>query len=457
MYHAATMTRATNTIRLFAILILASFAIGCSSSGSDKSKSATSKNTFDVRRHGAVGDGTSDDTRAFQDALTLCAERGGGEVAVPAGNYLIGSVVMGSKTTLRFEQGAKITGKPLAEAYPLRKIRWEGRWREGHQALIHAENAHDIAIVGPGVINGATPMGYLRRPRGPCIIEFIECSGVRLDSFSINYERMWAVHPTFCSDVTIKGLTIRSKRPNGDGIDVDSCKDVRITACDIDAGDDAIALKSGRGQEAVAIASPTENVYIADCKLGSDFAGLAIGTEMSGGVRNVKFERCTFTRGSNSIFIKSRIGRGGFLENIEGRDIEAKASAFLRIDLLTKGIQDEQPVEGVAGIPVARNLRFENVTASVPFLVDGALVPPEKPLDGLSLINIKGTARKGIELANMRNVELREIDVKVEQPPLLRISNVTGTGIEGASPLPPRRPATTRSAASTAPAGAAQP
>ena len=447
MYHAATMTRPANMIGLWILLGFAACTAGCGSgsgSGSGTSGSVGARDVHDVRRSGAIGDGAGDDTRAFQEALTRCAERGGGEVVVPAGNYLIGSVVIGSKTTLRFERGATITGKAVADAYPLRKIRWEGRWRDGHQALFHAENARDVAIIGPGAIVGATPMGYLRGPRGPCIIEFIECSGVRLEGFSMNYERMWAVHPTYCSDVTIKGLTIRSRKDNGDGIDVDSCKDVRITDCDIDTGDDAIALKSGRGQEAVAIARPTENVYIADCKLGSAFAGLAIGTEMSGGVRNVKFERCTFTRGSNSIFIKSRIGRGGFIENIEGRDLEAKAGAFLRIDLITKGIQDEQPVEGFEGIPTARNLRFSNVTAAVPFLVDAALIPPEKPLEGLSLLGIKGTCRKGIELANIRDAELRDIDVRVEQQPLLRISNVTGSGIEGASPLPPRR-ATTRS------------
>ena len=377
---------------------------------------------------------------------------------VPAGNYLIGSVVMGSKTTLRFEKGATITGKNDADAYPLRQIRWEGRWREGHQALIHAENAREVAIVGPGVITGSTPMGYLRRPRGPCILEFIECRGVRLEGFSINYERMWAVHPTYCSDVTIKGLTIRSRQANGDGIDVDSSRDVSITGCDIDAGDDAIALKSGRGQEGVAIARPTENVYIADCKLGSSFAGLAIGTEMSGGVRNVKFERCTFTRGSNSIFIKSRIGRGGFIENIDGRDLDVRASAFLRIDLITKGTQDEQPVAGLAGIPLARNFRFENVRShDVPFLVDAALIPPEKPLEGLSLVNITGTCGKGIELGNIRDAELRDIDVKAQRGPILRAVSVTGRGIETASPLE-QRMATTRGAAWIAPTtGATRP
>jgi hypothetical protein len=274
---------------------------------------------------------------------------------------------------------------------------------------------------------------------------------VRLEGFTIKYERMWAVHPTYCRDVDIKNLTIRSSRDNGDGIDVDSCQNIRITGCDIDAGDDAIALKSGRGQEGVRVGRPTEDVYIADCKLGSAFAGLAIGTEMSGGVRNVKFERCTFTRGSNSIFIKSRLGRGGVIENIEGRDIEVRASAFLRIDLLTKGIQDEQPVEGMTGVPVARNLRFENVTAhDVPFLVDAALIPPERPVEGLSLVNIKGTCRKAIELANIKDIEVRGLDVKTERGPVLRAVNVTGRGIETAAALD-QRTATTRSAAWIAP------
>ena len=189
---------------------------------------------------------------------------------------------MGSKTTLRFEPGATLTGRDDKNAYPVRPIRWEGRWRDGRRALIHAENAHDIAIIGPGEIVGAMKLGYLRRPRGPCILEFIECTGVRLEGFSIKYERMWAVHPTYCRDVAIGNLTIRSSRDNGDGIDVDSCKNVRNTGCDIDAGDDAIALKSGRGQQGVRTARPTEDVYIADCKLGSAFAGLAIGTRCPG-------------------------------------------------------------------------------------------------------------------------------------------------------------------------------
>jgi hypothetical protein len=119
--------------------------------------------------------------------------------------------------------------------------------------------------------------------------------------------------------------------------------------------------------------------------------------------------------------------------------------------LITKGIQDEQPVEGPEGIPVARNFQFENVTAhDVPFLVDAALIPPERPLEGLKLVNIKGTCGKAIELANIRNVELRHVRVRPQREPMLRAVNVTGRGIENATPLQ-QRTATTRSAAWIAP------
>src|ERR1019366_1413556 len=123
---------------------------------------------FDVRSLGATGNGTVKDTAAFQKAFDACAA-GGGEVVVPAGNYLIGSVVIGSHTTLRLEKGAALAGSPDADDYPLLQARWEGRLRECHRALLCASNATQIAIVGPGSIEGNAALGNLRNPRGPCL------------------------------------------------------------------------------------------------------------------------------------------------------------------------------------------------------------------------------------------------------------------------------------------------
>jgi polygalacturonase len=384
-----------------------------------------------VTAYGAVADGKTLNTQAFQKALDACAQAGGGEVIVPAGEYLIGSVVIGSNTTLRLEKDATIVGSPNADDYPLMNVRWEGRWREGHRALIHAKDATNIAIVGEGKIQGDLNIGNLRNPRGPCIFEPIECKHVRLEGISINYRRMWAMHLTYCDDVHVKDLTIRSTRNNGDGIDIDSCRNVRIEKCDIDAGDDAIVLKSGRGMEAVRIARPTENVTVEDCRLGSDFAGFAIGTEMSGGVRNVKFSNCTFTRGANAIFIKSRTGRGGFIENVEGTNLKADgAKAFLRIDLVTKGIQDSEPVPGDDAFPAVKNLRFSHLTGSCDVLLDAANITSEKPVENLSFEDVNVQCKKAIVLHNITNAVLKNIKASGYSGEFVTIQNVTGPRID---------------------------
>jgi hypothetical protein len=231
--------------------------------------------------------------------------------------------------------------------------------------------------------------------------------------------------------VIARGLTIRSTRNNGDGIDVDSCKNVKIEKCDIDTGDDAIALKSGRGMEAVRIARPTEDVTITNCKLGSSFAGLAIGTEMSGGIRNVRFSGCTFTRGANSIFIKSRTGRGGFMEDIEGKDLTVSGpKAFLRIDLTERGIQDSEPVQGDDAFPHVANIKITGAKVSTDVLVEAKSVAPEKPVEGLSLSKISGTCKQAITLNNVHDVELKDIGVTGFTGPFITTSNVTGPGIE---------------------------
>jgi polygalacturonase len=422
----------------------------CASSSSTHRRGAASGLAFSVREFGAVGDGKTKDTAAFQKALDACGGSLGAEVIVPPGNYLIGSIVMPSICTLRIDPGATLTASPDKEDYPLMTIRWEGKWRGGHRAMIYARNAKHIAIVGGGTIVGPSELANLRHPRGPCIFEPIDCSDVLLEGLTIRYRRMWTVHLTYCHDVTVRNVTIRSEAANGDGIDVDSCSKVKIRHCDIDTGDDAIALKSGRGTEGVRIGKPTENVEITDCKLGSAFAGLAFGTEMSGGIRNIKIRRCTFTRGSNGIYIKSRIGRGGTIENIDAQDLVGDGPrVFLNIDLITKGIQDEQPVTGLPGVPQLRNARFENIKSTCQTFLDGMLIPPDKPVENLTVKNVTGTARRAVRLSNMRGVELKDINLTGFSGPMIQINNVTGSGLEKAvttspatrtSPLPTTSP-----------------
>ena len=389
---------------------------------------------FNVRDFGAAGDGHAKDTAALQKALDACAGAGGGTVVVPAGIYLTGSIVLGAQTTLKLEARASLMGSPDIEDYPLVRVRWEGEFADGHRALISAEKASHLTILGPGSIFGPpVSLSALRHPRGPALIELTDATDVVLDGFTTQYQRLWSIHLLFCRNLTARNLLIRSTNSNGDGIDVDSCQDVRIEHCDINTGDDAISLKSGRGLAALRLDRPTENVVIKDCTLVSSlFAGIGLGTEMSGGIRNVRLENCTIAGRQNGIFIKSRDGRGGYFENITGENLTILDSpTFLAVDLLKKGIQASDPVPGrVEQWARMKQIRFHHVRVSnVAALVVARNVPPELPIDGLSLTEITGTCGRGIALTNAVNVELAGISVTGFSGPLLTAENVTGTGL----------------------------
>ncbi|HET7536537.1 MAG TPA: glycosyl hydrolase family 28-related protein [Candidatus Didemnitutus sp.] len=398
---------------------------------------AADPRTYNVRDFGAKGDGAAKDTAAFQKALDTCAVNGGGEVVVPAGRYLIGSVQLGTRTILRLAVDSVIAGSPDADDYPMMDVRWEGRWQPGRRALIYAGNVDHIGIIGSGRIEGDPTVAAPQNPRGVVVLESINCHDVRWEGFTVVQGGNWATHPTYCTQVVIKNLTIRGRR---DGIDVDSCRDVRIEGCDIETGDDAISLKSGRGLNGARIGRPTEDVVIADCNLRcTRFASIGIGSETSGGVRNVRIERCKFTAKTHAIYVKTRIGRAGVTENISGDDLEVLGGDFLRINLTVGGNTNtaDDPVEGLAGYPEAKNLRFTNVhLVNAGAVVEAVQIAPEKPIDGLILDHVSGTATKGISLRHARNVAFKDINVTGIAGPSLAISDATGSGLAGAVTLP---------------------
>ncbi len=425
--------------QLLAVVIFISACVSSlSAETSVPPASATFKASWNVRDFGAKGDGQTKDTVVVQKALDACASAGGGTVLVPSGNYLIGGVVIGSNTTLQMECGASIKGSPDIADYPVVRVRWEGEFAEGHRALLSSEKADNVTITGPGSIIGP-PLGVsrLRNPRGPALIELANSTNVVLNGFTTQYQQLWSIHLLFCRSVTARNLTIRSVNVNGDGIDVDSCQDVLIDHCNIDTGDDAIALKSGRGMEAVRIGRPTQNVLIKDCTLASTlFAGLAIGSEMSGGIRDVRVKNCLISGRQNGIFIKSREGRGGFIEDVVGKNLTINNSpTFLTIRLLRTGLQASEPVPGaVEKWARVHNISFRDIKVNnVEQLVDAQDISPERPVDGLALDNVTGTCGKGISLANVINVKFAGVNVSGFQGPLLTTNNVQGVGLNNAS------------------------
>ena len=396
---------------------------------------AAEKVPLNIRDFGAKGDGQTKDTVAIQKALDTCAAAGGGIVSVPEGIYLTGSFVIGANTTLQLASRSSLLGSADIADYPVLNIRWEGEFREGHRALISATNAENVTIIGGGSIFGPPiSLSHLRTPRGPALIELTGCTNAVLENFTTQYQQLWSIHLLYCNNFTARNLTIRTVNSNGDGLDVDSCDGVTIERCDINTGDDAISLKSGRGLAAQNLARPTQNVTIRDCRLHSSiYAALGLGTEMSGGIRNVKLQNCVISGRQNAIFIKSRDGRGGFMENISGENLTVlKSPTFIGMDLMHKGIQATDPVPGdVEKWARVQNLSFKNIhLQDVAELVAGTNVPPARPVDGFSLAEISGTCTRGISLANMTNVNLSGIKVAGYTGALVTTENVHGTGLD---------------------------
>jgi polygalacturonase len=407
----------------FAVIIFALVLAGCATTQHQTA-------TFNIRDFGAIGDGTNKDTVAFQKALDTCAVSGGGEVIVPAGKYLIGSVQIGNRTILRLETNSVIIGSGDTNDYPMMDIRWEGRWQPGRRALIYSANVDQIGIIGPGRIEGNTNVAAPQNPRGVVVLEPISCNNVRWEGFTVTQGGNWATHPTYCTDVVIKNVNINGNR---DGIDVDSCKNVRIENCDINTGDDCISLKSGRGLDGARIGKPTEDVLIENCTLNCRrFACVGIGSETSGGIRDVRIENCKMTSRTFGVYIKTRIGRAGTIENICGNGLDILDGGFLHVNLVSTGNTNtvNDSVEGLAGYPLGRNFCFSNIRVACKMLADVSQISAEKPLEGLVLKNISGTCAKGISMQNVKNAVLRNIHVTGYEGSFLTLTNVQGVGLE---------------------------
>ena len=279
--------------------------------------------------------------------------------------------------------------------------------------------------------------------RNPALLEFTRCRNLLVQDVFTQGNDMWSTHPVYCENVIFRNVVVHS---GADGIDVDSCKNVVIDGCEFQTRDDCISLKSGRGMEGNTIGVPCEDVTITNCTFNDAvWACIGIGSETSGGIRKVRVDHCNCLGAHTfAIYIKSRPGRGAFIEDISMNDLDVSnaTQGFLRINILNSGLQDPNPVPGDEGIPTIRNFRFTNIRVKdVPVLVDATAILSNKPLDGLLLADISGTCGKGISLANVHNAELRNIAVTGYTGPMLSTYATTGKGLSGATPLDaPKQP-----------------
>lgn len=455
-------------------------------------------NEVNIADFGGNPNGIALNTDAFEKAMDALSKRGGGKLIIPKGVWFTGPIVFRSNINLHLEKGALILFSPDFDLYPLVETIFEGLDTYRCQSPISGGDLENIAITGEGSINGYGEawrplkkdkvteeywkkvtrsggvvhndnywfptenslkgflMSDMNVPRKemieeewieirdflrPVMISFIECKNVYLQGVLFENSPAWNIHPLLCENVIIDGIMVRnpSYSQNGDGIDLESCVNSIIVNSVFDVGDDAICIKSGKDEEGRRRARPTENLIVDNCKVFHGHGGFIVGSEMSGGVRNISVKNCQFLGTDVGLRFKSTRGRGGVVENIHVSDIymyNIVTDSFL-FDLYYGGKSaseslddgDITPVDTVLPpvteeTPVFRNITVKNLVsrnARRALLFNGL---PEMNIENINLENAFITAKYGAELSESKDVRFYNVTVIPEEGPAFRLSNV---------------------------------
>jgi polygalacturonase len=407
---------------------------------------------FNVREHGALGDGQTLDSPAIQSAIDLSAAQGGGTVFLPAGQYVTGSLFLRDNITLHLDAGAVLLGSEDPDHYPIIHSRWEGKHQDTYAPLIAGQNLNNISIVGRGTIDGrgsrwwrAKEEGTLAHPR-PRLISFSDCTNVLIEGITAINSPSWTINPVHCQNVNIHGITIinPADSPNTDGINPDSCRLVRISDCYVSVGDDCITIKSGTEYEHPDRYAPCRDITITNCTLERGHGGVVIGSEMSGGVKNVVISNCVFIGTDRGIRIKSRRGRGGAIEDIRVSNLimDGVLCPFtmnLYYHIGARGntdVSDKNPRSVDDSTPRLRHIHFSHITARDVKHAAGFLYGlAEMPLEDISFsdvsISISDTADSGYPEMADDIPSMSQAGFFIRNVRHLRLENVEVTGQVG--------------------------
>ena len=435
---------------------------------------------YGIEFFGGRGDGLTDNSAAFAEALLAMDRAGGGLLRVGAGTWRTGPLELFSNVTLQLDAGALISFIPEPDRYGPVWTRWEGVECHAMHPCVFASGRSNVAIVGKGTLDGKggywwakyrrkrdqgqsrpeSPeeialarlnLGYEGHPGGgggremqflrPPLVQFFECSNVRLEGITLRNSPFWTLHPVYCTGVSINGLTILnpSDSVNTDAIDIDSCQDVAIENCHISVGDDGITLKSGSGEDGIRVGKPCRDVRIRDCVVEDGHGGIVIGSETAAGIFDVRAENCTFRGTDRGIRIKTRRGRGGHIENLDFRGLAMENNLCpVAINMFYKCgaspsdsyfVQEALPVELTT--PRIRNVRIRDLRATGCRASAGFIAGlPEAPVEDLDIsrcefsvdelsqaspaesdmfFGIPETEGRGIRLLNVRNPKFGEV------------------------------------------------
>lgn len=276
-----------------------------------------------------LGRTVSERTNCLQATINDILEAGGGQLNLAAGVYEVGSLELGSDFTLFLEAGAVLKFSHETDVYPPVESRWEGATQTVYRACLYGSHLKRVKITGEGVVDGQGKEWWRRFDEKAVELEFprpylcsIEHSEqVVIENVTFVNSPAWTLHPFDCENVAINNVTVVNPKnsPNTDGLDPESCRNIRITNCCFDVGDDCIAIKSGTEDASQSIAC--ENIIINGCNMVHGHGGVVFGSEMSGDIRNVTISNCVFQDTDRGIRFKTRRGRGGRISGISVNNI----------------------------------------------------------------------------------------------------------------------------------------
>lgn len=430
---------------------------------------------YNVLDYGGSNDSTGLNTDAIAKAIDAAASKGGGTVYFPAGKYITGPIHFKSNITLFIDAGAELHFSDDFDHYlPMVESRWEGTEVTNFSPLIYGTDLENIAIVGRGLIDGHgkkwwgfsevtireqkegeetkwqkefkrlnkdvlapdlpgwVERGFLRPP----FIQFLRCENVQIKDIKIQNSPFWTVNPQYCDNVTIDGVTIDNPpSPNTDGINPESCRNVHIANCHISVGDDCITIKSGKDRSGRKVNIPAENYTITNCTMLSGHGGVVIGSEMSGGVKNIVISNCIFDGTDRGIRLKTARGRGGVVENIRVSNIVMRNIRDQAIVLNTQYAKtDPEPVS--ERTPQFKNIHISNMSGTTN-RVSRIRGLEEMPIENISFNNINMQAKAGFEIENAKKISFNNVHVDVENEPFMQAKNVDilyVTGVQNNTP-----------------------
>ncbi|RYU78561.1 glycoside hydrolase family 28 protein [Hymenobacter persicinus] len=493
---------------LFPVALLSFFTAQAQQSALPLVKTTSFRaDTVRITKFGAVADGVTANTAAFQQAIEAATKAGGGVVLVPRGHWLTGPITMRSNVNLHLAPGALVQFSNRREDYQLIKTNWEGLDAVRNQPLIYGQNLENVAITGHGIFDGAgeawqmvqkgrlteaewkrqvasggvlndkqdrwyptaqslkgttvkepgvlTPekqrvedfadlKDYLR----PDFLVLDNCRRILLDGCTYQNSPAWTLHPMRSQDVIVRNVNVLNGpyTPNTDALDLESCKNGLVENSTFSVGDDAICIKSGRNEQGRQRAMPTENFIIRNCTVYRAHGGFVIGSEMSGGARNIYVSNLTFMGTDIGLRFKTTRGRGGVVENIfiDGVDMKDIGGEAILFDMYYM-IKDpapqvagskERPVSPAKpvdeGTPQFRGISMRNITcngARTALLVRGL---PEMSIKDISLENATLQADKGLVCIEADHIRLKNVTLLTRNTdPVMEVHNSRNITLDG--------------------------